>query len=521
MDFQPGTGRLYATGVRPDGSGTRVLLTIDTNTGIGTEIGPTGITATTTDISFRSDGTLFAFEADAGNHQLHTIDPATGVATLVGSTGLSTAGGNAMAFDLGDKLFHSQNVWPPNNLNTLDQVTGAANLVGSLAVLPPPSPDDCRLNAMDVHPSTGTLYGIVNDNKGTGAWYLARVDISLMTIIPIATPVQDYLSSIAWEPLLWSNQDTDGLNAYSNLDPVSTGTGLDRRLLDDFHVPPYEGWIITDFHSYNIWDTLPPGSGTDFALSFYNDLAGAPDIGSGPIGVSITSSYNEVATGRFWFTREEYRTDYYFDVVDPIKGLPVCFDGGANGKTYWVEMNVVGPENNFMLVHAWPPSLSECWVNYSDYGGAQPGTSVFGTPADLAYKLTHRKVFPPVRTLEINPEVLDTTTGGYAKLSLHAGPGYAHRLFVMLAGVTGHSPGFDLPGGYAHVPLNMDYITNTLLAGGYFFGITNANGTGHIIAPIPVIGAPVYIYWAAVIGPATPTWWASNGTILNMTYIGP
>jgi hypothetical protein len=130
-------------------------------------------------------------------------------------------------------------------------------------------------------------------------------------------------------------------------------------------------------------------------------------------------------------------------------------------------------------------------------------------------------VYPQVRELEINPEVMDTTTGGFATLSLHAGPANAHRLFVMLAGVSGHSPGFYLPGGTIHVPLNMDFITDNLLAGGYFFGKTDSNGDAHTVVPMPIVGVPVYVYWAGVIGPAVPGWWASNGTILNMTFIGP
>ena len=44
MDFDPTTGTLYATGEREAGDvDVNVLLTIDLRTGVGTEIGPTGV----------------------------------------------------------------------------------------------------------------------------------------------------------------------------------------------------------------------------------------------------------------------------------------------------------------------------------------------------------------------------------------------------------------------------------------------------------------------------------------------
>ena len=70
LDFDSGSGLLYGTGERSDGSDTHVLITVDTATGVGTEVGPTGVENfsgglggyTFSDISFRpSDGMLFGF----------------------------------------------------------------------------------------------------------------------------------------------------------------------------------------------------------------------------------------------------------------------------------------------------------------------------------------------------------------------------------------------------------------------------------------------------------------------------
>jgi hypothetical protein len=497
MDFQPGTGRLFATCQRASDD-TPVLITIDTNTGVGTEIGPTGMTHVVTDISFRSDGVLFAYDAEPAGHQVYTVNPSTGEATLVGSTGLAFAGGNGMGFDLGDTLYHSQNTWPPNNLNTIDQTNGSATLVGPLAMPAGPDPDSSRINAMDVHPSTGTMFASLNDNNSTGLWYLITVDPATLTASLVGTTVSG-LNAIAWEPILWSNGDTDGSNGYSNMDAATAG--IDRRLLDDFEVPDGEHWIITDFHSYQIWNSMPVGSGSDFVLDIYEDAAGSPGAW---IATANTVSYNEVPTGRNWFGRDEYRTDYYFDLVDGA-GFPVVLGPGI----YWIEGHVVGPENNFWMVHAYPPGLSECWVNYEDFG-FMPGSDIFGTPADLAYKLTHRKA----RFLEVVPEVLNSRWGGPFTLCLHAGAENADRVGVILGGVSGCLPGFNLPDG-THVPLNWDVITDLLLFTGLFIITTDENGEAYLNFVMPEKGPDIEICWVAVLKPP-PSWWASNCAVLHL-----
>ncbi len=69
----------------------------------------------------------------------------------------------------------------------------------------------------------------------------------------------------------------------------------------------------------------------------------------------------------------------------------VTFDDIALGAgTYWFEAGIVGPENNFWLVLG--NSIfngSECWVNYEDLGGLQPGSALFnGVQTDLNFVLT-------------------------------------------------------------------------------------------------------------------------------------
>ena len=175
LDAHPVTGVLYGTGVRPStvtsGSigpeGTPgpvpVLITIDPATGAGTEVGPTGMSAQITDLSFRpSDNTLFAFDAaNSPQHKLFRVDITTGLATLVGSTGFSLTTGNGMEFSKSGVLYHGDD----NSFNTLDPSTGAGTALHS----PPNYPGGTnRPSAFDFDPVTGVLYAEYK-NLGSGS----------------------------------------------------------------------------------------------------------------------------------------------------------------------------------------------------------------------------------------------------------------------------------------------------------------------------------------------------------------
>ncbi|MBU0639337.1 MAG: PEP-CTERM sorting domain-containing protein [Planctomycetes bacterium] len=188
--------------------------------------------------------------------------------------------------------------------------------------------------------------------------------------------------------LLWDNGDTDGTNGYSNAD--AGAFGYRRTCLDDFTITDPQGWELTDFHSYQIWNTYAPGSGWDYSLSFRADNGGTPGA---VIATATTVSYSETATGRFWFSRPEYETNYEF--------APIVLGPG----TYWIEGNVVGPENNFWMIKS-SVTGSECWVNYDDLGGLQSGTAIFGVPKDLSFQLTGTIVPEPASFLLLGLGVL-------------------------------------------------------------------------------------------------------------------
>lgn len=171
------------------------LYTVNRNTGAATMIGHShhafGDWAIP-DISFRSDGKLFGYlMRDDGLGRIRT---ATAAVTELGATGLDGSG-NAIAFDAGDTLFHSNE----DALHTLNQATGNATVVAAHTFPDVDCPDGPRINAMDFN-GAGTLYGSLNcgDSRG-GPNYLVRVNTTTGNVSNIG-PTVDALDGIAFGP---------------------------------------------------------------------------------------------------------------------------------------------------------------------------------------------------------------------------------------------------------------------------------------------------------------------------------
>ena len=192
MDFDA-NGTLYATGERNDGSDTSVLLTIDTATGAGAEVGPTGVVGlgfgdTFADMSLRNaDNTLFAFIAPGNG--LSVIDLTTGSAGVIGPTTGGAGNTNGLAFDAGDTLFHADTIF-----HILDQSTGAASVAGTL-IWPSGFGAGPLVNGMDFHPRMRVPY--VSVNNAAAAHFLGTV--SLVTYaVDLIGPTVPGLDAIAW-----------------------------------------------------------------------------------------------------------------------------------------------------------------------------------------------------------------------------------------------------------------------------------------------------------------------------------
>jgi hypothetical protein len=163
------SGTLYGIGINPNNTYQQVLITINPSTGVGTEVGVTGIDPelTVTDMSFRSDDTLFGYSD--GN--IYTFSLATGAATELGSVGDGNPEGNGLAFSPFDALYKADNA----NLWTINQTTGAGTVVADMNY---PFDDNDRINAMKFNDTTGVLFASVKGNGVSGPNnYLATVDV--------------------------------------------------------------------------------------------------------------------------------------------------------------------------------------------------------------------------------------------------------------------------------------------------------------------------------------------------------
>jgi hypothetical protein len=117
--FDPTTGILWGVESAGASNFNPRIFTIDETTAVVTEVGRTNINVGISDLSFRSDGRLYARAARSS--ALFLIDKSTGVASTVGFSNATRGGG--IAFDTNDRLFLIS-VEP--TAHELDPDTGAA-----------------------------------------------------------------------------------------------------------------------------------------------------------------------------------------------------------------------------------------------------------------------------------------------------------------------------------------------------------------------------------------------------------
>jgi hypothetical protein len=159
LAFDPLNGVLYGITGLESANSPRTLVTINPATGAATVIGtltdPFFGTVGLTDISFRSDGTLFG-----SDNRLFTINLATGGLTLIGSTGPNLGGG--LAFNSSGTLYAARAA--TGSLDTLNPATGA-RAVGPTMTGAPNAGSGAVMNALAFN-SANVLYGSNSDRAG-------------------------------------------------------------------------------------------------------------------------------------------------------------------------------------------------------------------------------------------------------------------------------------------------------------------------------------------------------------------
>jgi hypothetical protein len=158
----------------------RALVTINPGTGAASVIGTLTSTFGTTgltDISFRSDGTLFGL----GSSTLYTVDLSSGALTSIGATGSNSPGGG-LAFDSLGNLYTAgtavggsiDRLNPANGARTVGPtMTGAPNgaPLGAMVALGFSSSDILYAanSAREQNGATVTTVNLVTINTSTGA----------------------------------------------------------------------------------------------------------------------------------------------------------------------------------------------------------------------------------------------------------------------------------------------------------------------------------------------------------------
>jgi hypothetical protein len=139
-----------------------VLCTVDTSTGVVTQIGPLGVPFSYGDLAFdTSTGTMYMVDGWGGGIQtistLYTVDLNTGAATHVGSTGARSLFGLVYHPTL-DKLFASVSTDSPTAFYEINRASGAATLIGN--------PGN-YLDGLTYVGSTGQIAGLFAGSQGS------------------------------------------------------------------------------------------------------------------------------------------------------------------------------------------------------------------------------------------------------------------------------------------------------------------------------------------------------------------
>ena len=208
IDYDPLTKKLYATGTV---NNQLMLAELDRITGASiliavlTPINGNGdLASNVADMSFRSDGVLFA---RPNNLSFVTINVADGSITLLGPS--PNSAGNGLTFNSSDTLLHAGPEMPIGVFNSLEIVTqtdGTGSFLSSLdysgslfdAANPALRP---RVGAMDLHVDTGEIYTAVivgSGRQSTATSYLAILNVTNGTFNYLGA-MNAKVDALAWE----------------------------------------------------------------------------------------------------------------------------------------------------------------------------------------------------------------------------------------------------------------------------------------------------------------------------------
>src|ERR1700730_846232 len=199
LAFSPLNGKLYGiTSNSTTGGNTvvRSLVTINTTTAVATVIGSLGFA--NSDISFRSDGTLYGYEAGgstSGPRSMTTINLTTGAATRVGTAYANTTTfGGGLAFSPSGTLYLSA-TGVQGSIDTLDPSTGTRTS-GTPTTGAPFATG--VFNAM-AFSANGTLFAI-NQSSGSFDGYLVTINLNSGVVTQVGSLLPGNIDGVAFDP---------------------------------------------------------------------------------------------------------------------------------------------------------------------------------------------------------------------------------------------------------------------------------------------------------------------------------
>lgn len=162
-----------------------------------------------------------------------------------------------------------------------------------------------------------------------------------------------------------------------------------------------------------------------------------------PVALGPDLSYNDAGWRDCWVAMVNANGTF----------LNYCGYIGGNKTEYGDGLALDESGNVYIAGHTWSEEKSFPVKVGPDltYNGSGPG--IFDEGDAYLVKIA-------ALSLVVDTDVISAALGKTVNLSLRAGPGNAHRSYLLLGSVSGTSPGTLLPGGQVVLPLNWDAFTN-------------------------------------------------------------
>lgn len=334
----------------------------------------------------------------------------------------------------------------------------------------------------------------------------------------------------------WTEIATGVTDAAYSLDASFNPGYADKFVMASYHSTT--GRVKVAMRSLAGWevDDLDDGAGRT-AIAAYEDtlIVVYPDYYVNGLGIKYNVSYNAGLTWAFgdvvvpgvgeYFHGHDvtgrrgggFNVIYCQDVGGPVNPLwYVRRDYGTPGWTAPEQINEVDVHVGLRMNIEWLPPLpgggpheyGSLWIGY--YLKQERYAFFQRSDGDIGF-------------FSADVYTIDAGTGGTVNLSLDAGATNGERNYLILGGVTGIEPGFNLPGGFVTLPLNWDAFTDVVLdltntvVFQYFLGLLNRSGEGWaaINAPIlPPTAIGVNLYFAYCLN--APFDFASNAISIKI-----